>query len=172
MSRKSKATLVRTELLAPQSKPRLLEANAQFSAMVERKVAEILASQHGAVFEPFFQPQDISAAFRKQQTVPQQTKWTYYFEEWGCLVCGTKERSHASAGMCRTCHRRVAARLHAIIRAHTKNETMPARIDAMTLAQTALAPSLKLLQGETIPSGRRRSRLGGGLSPANFVHTP
>jgi hypothetical protein len=143
MSRKSKAA--RTELLAPQP----IDGNAQFSAMVERKVAEILAS-HGGVFEPFFQPQDVSAAIRKQQTVPQQRKWTYYFEEWGCLHCHSKERSHASCGLCYLCCRRVTSRLYAIIRAHTKNETMPARVDAMRLAQTALAPSLKLLHGETV----------------------
>src|SRR5579863_3009500 len=146
MSSKSKATLVRTEMLAPQSKPRVLEANAQFSAMVERKVAEILASQHGAVFEPFFQPQDISAAFRKQQTVPQQRKFSEYYFRWGCLHCHSKERSHASCGMCATCYKRIASRLLAIIREHTKKEIMPARVDAVTLAQTALAPSLKLLR--------------------------
>lgn len=144
MSRKTK--IARTELLAPQS----IDANAQFSAIVERKVAEILASQRGSVMEPFFQSADVSVAIRKQQTVPQQRKWTYYFEEWGCLVCGTQSRCHDSHGMCRKCGPRIKSRLQAIIRAHTKNETMPARIDAMTLAQTALAPSLKLLHGEAM----------------------
>jgi hypothetical protein len=156
MSRKSKATpAIRTELLAPQS----LDMNAQFSAMVERKVAEILTSQHGAVLEPFFQPADIARGITRQQTVPQQRKWTYYMEQWGCLFCHSKERSHRACGMCSGCYRRVASRLLAVIREHTRNEAMPARVDAVQLAQTALAPSLKLLHGETVsvkkmPPGR------------------
>jgi hypothetical protein len=154
MSRKSKAPSIRTELLAPRS----IDGNAQFSAMVERKVAEILAS-HGGVLEPFFQPHNISAAIRKQQTVPQQRKWTYYFNEWGCLACGTKERNHASCGLCYLCCRRVTSRLYAIIRAHTRNEALPARVDAVGLAQTALAPSLKLLAGETVTAKKTARRM-------------
>jgi hypothetical protein len=151
MSRKSKA---RTEVLAPQP----VNVNAQLAAMIERKVAEVLASQHGSLLEPFFQPADVSAAVRKQQTVPQQRKWTYYFEEWGCLVCGTKEHCHDSHGMCRKCSPRIRERLSRAIRAHTKNETMSARIDAMKLAQTALAPSLKLLHGETVSVKKKAAR--------------
>jgi hypothetical protein len=147
MSRKSKATPVRTELLVPQSKSESFDVNAQLAAIIERKVADILASRRGAVLEPFFQPADIARAITNRQTVPQQRKWTYYFEEWGCLICGTKESCHHCRGMCKTCSDRVSRRLDAIIRAHTKDEAMPARIDAMTLAQTALAPSLKLLRG-------------------------
>jgi len=144
MSRKSKAAPVRTELLAPRFGLQAL--GAQFSAMVERKVEEIFASQRGAMLEPFFQSADVSRGITKRQTVPQQRKWTYYFEEWGCLICGTKKRIHVSNGMCATCRKRVSYRLDAIIRAYTKNETMPERVDAVKLAQMALAPSLKLLQ--------------------------
>jgi hypothetical protein len=157
MSRKSKATLVRTEMLAPQSIPQSVEA--QLAAIIERKVADILASQRGGVLEPFFQPADVSTAIRKQQTVPQQRKWTYYFAEWGCLRCDTKERSHVSHGMCGRCSQRVFQRLATIIRTHTKNETMPARMDAVGLAQTALAPSLKLLHGETVTVKKTARRM-------------
>jgi hypothetical protein len=91
------------------------------------------------IFEPFFQPKAIAAAIRKLETVPQQRKWQHYFEEWGCLICGNKERGHFTLGMCTPCYHRTSQRLARILRraAEDRPEHPPPR-DLQDVARKAL----------------------------------
>ena len=97
MTKKTKSLAVRTvEVLSP-AEP---DIKGALERMVERKIAEMMGDSQNGIFEPFFQAKAIMHAIRKLETIPQQRKWHYYFEEWGCLICGSKDRKHEALGMC------------------------------------------------------------------------
>jgi len=122
--------------------------------MVDQRIAE--AQPQDGIFQPFFQPREIANRIRDKQTVTEQNKWAYYFAEWGCLVCGTKEAIHNSVGMCEPCNNRTKMRLRAIIRKHTPaNPSMPDFTDTVRLAREALRPAKALPPGST---ARRRPK--------------
>lgn len=63
--------------------------------------------------QPWFASNDVASAIRR--IVPEHVfhKMRYYFEDWGCLVCGTKNRAYESNGMCTKCAKRTWKRLFA-----------------------------------------------------------
>jgi len=61
--------------------------------------------------QPWFLSQDIAAAVRRIIPDLFLKKMRYYFEDWGCLVCGSKRRVHLSNGMCSPCVIRIRKRL-------------------------------------------------------------
>jgi hypothetical protein len=84
--------------------------------LVQQKVAEIMAERDALVFEPFFRSRQVAYELKRLQTVPEQRKWTVYFERYGCLICETRERIHVGCGMCTLCHARTFQTLKQIIR--------------------------------------------------------
>jgi hypothetical protein len=102
------------ELLEPtRTVPNMSEA---LGKLVEQKIAEMMTGGEDSIFEPFFRAQAIAQAIKRQETVPQQNKWIYFFEDWGCMVCGRKNRQHSALGMCGTCYSRIAQRLKSSLR--------------------------------------------------------
>ena len=76
---------------------------ADLERLIQQKVAEALENQK-AILEPWFQTsRALAAAIRRHQSIFHKRKFALYFEKWGCLVCGTKEKAHASRGMCHEC---------------------------------------------------------------------
>ncbi len=61
--------------------------------------------------QPWFLSQDIACAVRKIIPDLFLNKMRYYFEDWGCLVCGSKRRLYLSNGMCSPCVTRTRKRL-------------------------------------------------------------
>ena len=135
--------------------------------------AELLAPNHsataaadaGKIFQPFFGSQQEANEIRQHQTVVEQRKWAFYFEDWGCMVCGRKDIGHLGLGMCDTCHNRVRQRLRATLRrAQAERPTFEEPKDLERLAQEALAPSIDVLLRKGRggrPSRAWRARLGG-----------
>jgi hypothetical protein len=123
------------------------EYKAMIAKIVEEKVLEALAHPTDAVFQPFFQPRQISNEIRRRQTVTEQHKFSYAYEDWGCLVCGTQERPHASLWMCANCYHRALSRLKSSIHRHSPDadQPQPAFVDTVKLARAALAPSIEVL---------------------------
>ena len=140
MTKKNKSLTVRgeIEILNP-VQPAAPNLNAALERMVERKLVEMMGDSQDGIFEPFFQARAIMHAIKKLETIPQQRKWHYYFEEWGCLICGSQKQSHHSLGMCGSCHQRTAMRLQRILRraSDDKPEQAPAR-DLQDVARAAL----------------------------------
>jgi hypothetical protein len=123
--------------------------------LVEQKIAEALGNDSTAIFQPFMQSRQVTSEIRKNQTVPEQEKWSYYFEEWGCLACGEKDPSHHALGMCRGCFNRTRQRMMATLR--RTNAAPPVQEEAkdlLALAQQALAPSVE------VHAKRRPGRFG------------
>jgi hypothetical protein len=125
-----------------------LELKQAMTQLIEEKVAEATGGP-GAIFQPFFHTKRLATEIQRQQSVPEQNKFTYYYERWGCLAgCGrTKEEAlHASLGMCGKCFQRIAQRLKALVREHTPEANQDESfVDAVTQARAALDPSMRML---------------------------
>jgi hypothetical protein len=137
MPKRSKSLTVRGEIEILQPVEPAPNLKAALERMVEQKIAEMMGDSQNGIFEPFFQAKAIAHAIRKLETIPQQRKWHYYFEEWGCLICGRKDLKHQSLGMCVNCHHRTGTRLQSILRRASDDRPEPAR-DLQDVAREAL----------------------------------
>jgi hypothetical protein len=88
---------------------------AELNRKVEEKVVEIMAQRDAFVFEPFFRSRKIAYELKRLQTVPEQQKWSIYFERRGCLICQTQKSIHIGCGMCQNCYPRIFRELTQII---------------------------------------------------------
>jgi hypothetical protein len=112
--------------------------------LVQQKVAEIMAERDAIVFEPFFRSRQIAYELKRLQTMPEQRKWTVFFDRYGCLICESKKRIHVGNGMCTQCYNRTFQTLKQIIAEGMTGETArPSRRVVLqdAPAQTPLLPS-------------------------------
>jgi hypothetical protein len=65
--------------------------------------------------DPFFRPRQESNAIRRQQTVTQRNLWALYYERYGCLRCGGKDKPYESNGLCVDCHGTIVARREGLL---------------------------------------------------------
>jgi hypothetical protein len=139
MSKKNNQAIVVPEQSAPIDVRKMLEE------MVKQKVAEIMAAP-GSLLEPFMQSKQTQIEITKLQDVVQQKKFRYYFEDWGCLICGQKDAGYKSVGMCSTCFARVMTRMAVSLRrAYAERPVFDKPKDLVAIAQEALTPSIKAL---------------------------
>jgi hypothetical protein len=127
---------------------------ADFTRMVEQLVQEKVAEAtqgRDALLQPWFQSREVTNEIKRRQMVHEQRKFSYYFEDWGCLVCETREAAHFSLGMCQRCYQRTAQRLRATLRNHAPapDQPQPTFMDTVELAREALGPSIKKLAAST-----------------------
>jgi|HubBroStandDraft_2_1064218.scaffolds.fasta_scaffold196801_2 hypothetical protein len=148
---KNKSLTVRAEVL-PMKKPATPTeaAEAMIKKIVQSKVAEMMATD-SSILQPFLQTRRVMAELRKNQNVIETRKFSFYIEDWGCIICSRKDAGHAGLAMCPECHGRVVSRMTSTIRRATANR--PAddgeAQDLEEMAQAALARSLKKL----VPGG-------------------
>ncbi len=143
------------ELLAPAPRT-ATDFKRLIAVAVERKVSEIM-SDAGADFEPWFRPKKIASEIKRRQTVIEQRKWTYFFEDWGCIVCGAKDRRHTGNGFCTRCYGRSCERLKASKRKREKaKETDLHFEDSLQMAREALAQELPALPEKSTVKERKR----------------
>jgi hypothetical protein len=100
---------------SPSAIARTSITEVELNRIVQQKVAEILAERDALVFEPFFRSRQIAYELKRLQTVPEQRKWSVYFERYGCLICETRKTIHVGNGMCNTCHARTFQTLKHIV---------------------------------------------------------
>ncbi len=145
MSKKNNQAIVQAEVLRPaQSAP--IDARKMIEEIVQQKVAEIMADPRSLLLEPFMQSKQVQIEITKLLDVVQQKKWSYYFEDWGCLICGQKDAGYKSVGMCSTFFSRVTNRMAASLRrAYSERPVFDKPKDLVAMAQEALAPSIKAL---------------------------
>lgn len=116
--------------------------------MVRQRVDEILSASGIGEFEPNFRPREIAQAARQTQDMFERTKWSLYFEKWGCQVCGKKNAAHFHTGHCTTCACRIHQRLIKI--KHDYEKTHPeAEIDRQIDQLTLRARSAAALLGDS-----------------------
>ena len=80
-----------------------------------RQVHRKRRTQHLLLDDIFLQPWFLSKdiAFAVRHLIPDTflNKMRFYFEDWGCLICGSKNRPYLSNGMCGKCVNRIQKRL-------------------------------------------------------------
>jgi hypothetical protein len=120
------------------------------NALVQKKVAELLAANESIILQPFLQTQSVRTQLRKIQSVIELNKFRSYFQDWGCLICGSLEQGHLSLGMCPACHGRTVSRMQrSMKRATTERAQDDGRVvDLEQLAQDALMPAIVALKPE------------------------
>jgi hypothetical protein len=154
MPRKNKAAI--PVEIVPRSRENMGEDFKRMIAQaIEEKVAEAMAHESDAAFQPFFQAKEIANAIKRTQTVHEQRKFVYYFEDYGCFVCETKDAQHRGLGMCGTCYKTRFSRLESSVRARTPPpEQQMSFMDTVRLARAALGPSIEILAAKALPAKR------------------
>ena len=120
---------------------------ALIKQMVETRVAEVMADKQNEAFGPFFEVKEISIELRRRQTLAERRKWVVYFEYWGCMACGQKDRPHRCLGMCEKCYTNIQSRLFEIRRELMRDTESPeiGFKDGVEFARQALMPSIEKL---------------------------
>jgi len=128
----------------------------EIARMVEENVQQAMSGK-GAELQPFFGSKEIAYEIKRRQTVHEQNKFTYYFEDWGCMVCGTSKTRHLGCGMCSACYARIKDRLKVSLRKRQlpKGSIQPTFRDTMQLAREALAPATEAPTVETQKTRRK-----------------
>lgn len=111
---------------------------AELDRLVQEKVAEIMAERDAFAFEPFFRSRQIAYELKRLQTIPEQRKWTVFFDRFGCMICQTRKLIHIGNGMCNHCYQRIFNSLRQIIAEGMTGET--ARPGAGTSRAQRLLP--------------------------------
>jgi hypothetical protein len=113
---------------SPNTILRMEHTEAEFNRRVKQEVAKIMAERDAVVFEPFFRSRQIAYELKRLQTVPEQRKWSVWYERYGCLRCETRTRIHVGNGMCTSCYAQTFHTLKQIIAEGISGETArPAR---------------------------------------------
>ncbi len=148
---------VKVEFVTPDRgpKPNPIDVVKQ---LVDQRVAEIMANEEVWLFQPFLQTRRVSYEMRRMQSVPEQRKWSLYFQKWGCLSCGSKTANHYACGFCTNCYARVAERLKVIVkRSGRRSDTPDFDVrDEIETAQQALADKPKALPEASEKRGRKK----------------
>ena len=79
-------------------------------------VVKQLSPKELHLLEPWFRSRQESLEIKRTQTVPEQRKWSVYYERWGCVCCTKNKTPHRALGFCLTCYLRVAQRIKEILK--------------------------------------------------------
>src|SRR2546426_5094281 len=98
--------------------------------------------------EPWFLPREIAYAILRLLPVSHQRKWSHYFEDWGCLICGRKKVNHFANGFCFRCRVKVSDRLKRCLKKRAQ-EDGPSPEDQVAKIVSRIANAERLLAGKT-----------------------
>ena len=74
----------------------------------------------GIALQPWFLDRRACCAIKRLIPSVHLSKMRYYFEDYGCLRCGSKTRPYASNGMCDACHTTTFIRIQKALNRHTR----------------------------------------------------
>ena len=109
-----------------------------------------LSLSETVLFQPWFLPQH--TAFAIHGLVPKHfwNKMRYFFDDYGCMICGSESRYHSN-GMCRICYARIRKKMMLSVKRRLRSDPHY-RLDLVLFRQAKLAK--KLLAG--FSHGRNR----------------
>lgn len=116
--------------------------------------ASAAGSAGDVLLQPWFLDSRRVAAIRRIVPDHFARKMRFYFEDWGCLVCGSKRRRYGSNGMCHICIHRVQKRLIGCLKRHLVEE--PPELPTRLMDEVARVRSARALLSDFV---------GGGWSP-------
>jgi hypothetical protein len=124
---------------------------------------KLTKAQHAAVldevlFQPWFLPQ--RTAYMIRSLVPHAfwMKMRHYFDDYGCLVCESRNGYHSN-GLCCKCHNRLRIRLTISIKRRSKNVKRSSELKQFRQANIAKQLLAKFV------GPKRRSRLPKSVDP-------
>ncbi len=125
--------------------------------------------------QPWFLDPEHAAAIRS--VVPDHFvhKMRFYFEDWGCLVCGSRKRRYGSNGMCHICITRILKRLVGSMKRRRicVESRLPSASTAL-MSEIARVRSAKMLLGDIV-SGKwvpNRLRLSSSVRRTRSKNSP
>jgi hypothetical protein len=71
--------------------------------------------------QPWFVPQDVFLEIRRILPSAHLSKMRYYFEDYGCLRCGSKDSLYGSNGLCERCSVLIRGRVKRALTRRLKN---------------------------------------------------
>lgn len=92
------------------------------------------------LLQPWFLPKRLADAIRGIVPTAFYNKMRYYFDDYGCVICG-KETEHHSNGMCVTCYQRVLSRMKKSVKRRARPKANQ-RLDLLLFRQQKLAKNL------------------------------
>lgn len=98
------------------------------------------ASANDVLLQPWFLPKRIADAIRGMVPHSYRSRMRYYFEDYGCMICGCESLYHSN-GMCLPCFKRVLSRIKKSFARRTRSNIQP-RLDLVLFRQQKLAKSL------------------------------
>lgn len=98
------------------------------------------ATNDDILLQPWFLPKRVADAIRGIVPAAFHSKMRYYFEDYGCMICG-QETIHHSNGMCHTCYRKVLSRVRSSVKRRACRKP-DKRLDLVIFRQQKLARSL------------------------------
>lgn len=103
--------------------------------------------------QPWFLSNDLSLEIRTLLPSVHLKKMHYYFEDYGCLHCGSRIALYGSNGMCESCSIMIRKRIERAMKARLRAVNAPAT--ALQIRDTRLDSAREVLQRLSIM--RRRS---------------
>lgn len=98
------------------------------------------ASVDDVLLQPWFLPKRIADAIRAIVPISYRSRMRYYFEDYGCMICG-KESIYHSNGMCLRCFKTVLSRIKKSVARRSPSKPQP-RLDLVLFRQQKLAKNL------------------------------
>jgi len=92
------------------------------------------------LLQPWFLPKRIADAIVGMVPPGFHKKMRYYFDDYGCMICGRDTRYHSN-GMCMVCYCRVLRRLKKSVKRRAPKKP-DKRLDLVLFRQQKLAKSL------------------------------
>jgi DNA-directed RNA polymerase subunit RPC12/RpoP len=92
------------------------------------------------LFQPWFLPQRVAVSIHGLIPVDFRKKMRHFFDDYGCMICGTEVEYHSN-GMCQSCHHRTHKRLLLSVKRHAQRGERR-RLDLELFSQEKLAKKL------------------------------
>jgi site-specific recombinase XerD len=103
----------------------------------------IISGNQDMLLQPWFLDRKMASAIRRLVPPVQISKMRYYFDDYGCLRCGSKSRPYASNGLCNSCHVNTLRRIQNAMRRRAKTYAAHAPLQAIAARQENARKLLK-----------------------------
>lgn len=118
------------------------------------------------LLQPWFLPKRVATAIHSLVPSDFSNKMAYFYEDYGCMICGRDTEEHFSNGMCRRCNFVIRGKLIASVKRRLKTRSR-SRLDLVLFRQERLATKLlaRFRQSRGAASQNRRFNVPGRNNP-------
>jgi hypothetical protein len=141
------------------------KSNKSDGAIYGASSATHCISADDVLMQPWFLPKRIADAIRGMVPHSYRSRMRYYFEDYGCMICGCESLYHSN-GMCLRCFKRILSRIKKSFARRARTNVQP-RLDLVLFRQQKLAKSLlkDLTPENKAPAQRLTLQMYRGMNP-------